>query len=64
MVKLLVYGYGGGLIGVCTQGEVGVAILPTVKDHLPFLQRNLLDHPRIRRLRVDLIQFLRKCGIG
>ena len=54
MVKLLVYEYGGGgLIGVCTRGEVGVAILPTVKDHLPFLQRNLLDHPRITRLRVD-----------
>lgn len=54
----------GDAIYVCAQGEVGVAVPSKVRDHLSFLWSSLLGHPKIIRLRVDLVKLDSKCGNG
>lgn len=52
-----------GTTSVCTRGG-GRRNSPQGKDCPSFLWGNLLDHPRVIRLRVDLIKFNRKGGNG
>lgn len=41
-----------------------MAVPSKVRDHLSFLWSSLLGHPKIIRLRVDLVKLDSKCGNG